>query len=136
HAAPGPQTTGPSYTASGRYTVTFTASDSYGGTTTVSVPIEVKAAELQADPLGGTALVVGGTAGADTIAITPAGGGAVRVKVNGTVQGTFAPTGRIIVYGQAGNHIISVRKRLHPAARRYRVRAHGSPPRGYRTALL
>src|SRR5262249_47163259 len=67
-----------------------------------------KAAELQVDPLGGTALVVGGTTGADTIAITPAGDGAVRVKVNGTMQGTFAPTGRIIVYGQAGNDIITV----------------------------
>jgi Ca2+-binding RTX toxin-like protein len=47
-------------------------------------------------------LLVYGTAGNDTILFNPAQQG-VTVKINGTVVGTYQPTARILVYGQAGD---------------------------------
>lgn len=51
---------------------------------------------------GETALIVNGTPMDDNIHIAPSGGG-VEVTMNGVSQGTYQPTGRIIVYGYAGN---------------------------------
>jgi len=54
-------------------------------------------------------LVVGGTGGDDKIKIHKAGDtGAVEVRLNGESLGTFAPTGRIIVYGYAGDDDIQI----------------------------
>jgi PKD repeat protein len=106
-ATPGLQTASHVYTTAGQYTVTFTASDA-GGMASVSVPITVLAVEMQADPLGGTALVVGGTLGDDTIVFSLTDNGTIKVKINSVVQGTFAPTSRIIAFGQAGNDVIRV----------------------------
>jgi autotransporter-associated beta strand protein len=95
------------FTASGVYTVTVTVTDNDGGATTVSTQVTIVAAQLQpdsADPTK-TALVVGGTTGSDLILLTRHQGN-VRVSINGSSQGLFAPTGRIIVYGQAGNDAI------------------------------
>jgi len=52
------------------------------------------------------AVFVGGTTGADTIAITPVAGNGIQVAMNYVSYGTFYPTGHVIVYGQGGNDII------------------------------
>jgi uncharacterized delta-60 repeat protein len=82
------------------------AADSNAATVTITVNAAGAGASLVPDPCDPTktALVVRGTAGDDTITITPAGGsGAVAVSLNGTSLGTFAPTGRVIVFGLAGS---------------------------------
>ena len=57
----------------------------------------------------GADLVVGGTTGDDRITIQPAdANGTVSVVLNGQSQGTFAPIGRVVVYGQSGNDVIEV----------------------------
>ena len=107
-----PLTVGHTYAAEGTYTVTVTATDKDGG---VSDPathvIEVKAAGILPDPTDPTktALYVGGTTGDDKIKVLPVGStGAYEVFVNGVSKGTFSPTGRIIIFGQAGNDSIDV----------------------------
>src|SRR5262249_9201285 len=63
----------------------------------------------QANPQDATLrdLVVSGTTGDDHINFTPGGGG-VQAMVEGVPNGRFAPTGRIIVYGGAGNDTLQV----------------------------
>ena len=73
--------------------------------------IEIKAAGILPDPTDPTqtALFVGGTAGDDTIRVIQQGKtGNYEVTVNGQSKGVFAPTGRIIIFGQAGNDSIDV----------------------------
>jgi Ca2+-binding RTX toxin-like protein len=66
--------------------------------------VRVSAAALQ-----GGDLVVGGTTGADTIVLRPADqSGNVSVTINGTTVGTYRPTGRIIVYAQAGDDTVEL----------------------------
>ncbi|MGA2499565.1 MAG: PKD domain-containing protein, partial [Tepidisphaeraceae bacterium] len=101
------------YASTGVFTVTVTATDK-----TVTTPsgtgtktIEVRDMMLEPDPIDHTrqALFVGGTAGNDTITISPATGGQVQVTIAGTIQHSpFSPTGRIVVYGGAGNDTITV----------------------------
>lgn len=53
--------------------------------------------------------IVMGTAGNDTIVITPVGNtGRVRVTLNGTLVGTFHPAGKLIVHGLAGDDDIRI----------------------------
>jgi PKD repeat protein len=61
------------YAAAGDHAVTLTVRDDDGGETSRTVPVTVKALEVQADPLapGKAALVAGGTAGNDVIALLP-----------------------------------------------------------------
>ena len=106
--SPGLLSASHTFTAGGTFTVTLTVRTDTGSATT-GVAIKVKAAELQADPLGGTALVVGGTTHNDLIIVTPSGhSGTVRVYVNCSNVGTFTPTSRVIVYAQAGNDAVKV----------------------------
>jgi Ca2+-binding RTX toxin-like protein len=73
--------------------------------------VTVPAGAFLADDLfyGGKALIIGGTAAADAIRVRPVcPGGTVEVLINGVSQGTFSPTGRIIVYGQSGDDDIQV----------------------------
>src|SRR5205823_5933472 len=67
--------------------------------------VSVVTAELQ-----GTDLYVGGTTGDDTIILQPADATSAQVVVvlNGQTVGTFAPTGKVIVFGQAGNDTIQL----------------------------
>jgi Ca2+-binding RTX toxin-like protein len=52
-------------------------------------------------------LVIGGTTGNDAIHITKVGNtDSLEVTVNGVSQGVFAPTGRIVAHGQAGDDTI------------------------------
>ena len=100
------------YVASGAYTVRLTLTDKDGGVGAVaSHTIAITVLGLQPDPLapGKTMLVVGGTPNDDRIQIVPGRKrGDVAVRMNGRNRGTFHPTGRIVVYGQAGNDQILV----------------------------
>jgi Ca2+-binding RTX toxin-like protein len=107
-----PLTISHTYTAEGTYTVTVTATDKDGG---VSLPatqtIVIKSAGILPDPTDSTktALYIGGTNGNDTIKVIQHGKtGNYEVTINGQSKGTFSPTGRIIIFGQAGNDDISV----------------------------
>jgi hypothetical protein len=105
------------YPTTGNFTAAVTAADATGNVTpqkaTVAVSLSTVAIEADLGDSTKTALFVGGSTGSDTIIITPtnAAGTSVSVTVNGVVQkiGTatsFAPTGHVLVYGQAGNDTI------------------------------
>jgi hypothetical protein len=104
----------------GLQTIDMTATDlTTGASATASTTISIKVVELQDDPLyaGKTMLVVGGTTGDDDIEFEPACQyGMVRVEVNGLDLGTFAPTSRIVAYGQDGDDCIVVSHRIHLSA--------------------
>jgi hypothetical protein len=99
-------------TATGTYTVSFKVTDDAGGSGTVTKTLTVKTVDVRTDPEDATktALVVGGTAGADTITIAPAAtAGFYTVVLNGVQQGTsYRPTGHIIAYGGGGNDTITL----------------------------
>lgn len=125
------------FTTTGDITVTVTATDKDGG---VSAPattaVGVETVAIGDDPAnpGQTALFVGGTTGNDKIQFLPGGSqGGVRVRVNGVDQGSFAPTGSIVVFAQDGNDNIqlagSIRlsARLHGDAGNDRIKAAKGP---------
>jgi len=98
------------YIAAGTYILTFTVRDDDGGEGTASALVTILPWQMQPDPCdpGLTALVVSGTASDDTMIIHPGSKGAVQVTLNGTLLGSFTPTGRIIAYGLAGDDNIQV----------------------------
>jgi Ca2+-binding RTX toxin-like protein len=100
------------YLAEGTYTVSVTATDKDGGVSAAAtMTIDIKAAGILTDPTDPTktALYVGGTTGDDKIKVLPVGStGAYEVFLNGESKGTFSPTGRIIIFGQAGDDSIDV----------------------------
>jgi Ca2+-binding RTX toxin-like protein len=99
------------YTNAGTYTIRVTATDKDLGTSHVATTgVTITVAMLLPDPCdpGLQALFVGGTAGKDDIGLSPASGGAVEVRVGGSLVGTFQPTGRIVVYAQAGDDDVQV----------------------------
>ncbi len=107
----GTTTASHTYAATGAYQVSITPVDkgnAQGQTRTHA--INIVAAQLQDDPVteGRQALVVGGTPGNDTILLSPASGGQVKITIGKTVVGTFKPTGRIQVFGGAGNDSITI----------------------------
>jgi RTX calcium-binding nonapeptide repeat (4 copies) len=57
---------------------------------------------LQDDPC------IPGATGNDTIMLQPASTGGMEVFINGVSVGVFAPTGRLLVYGQAGDDDLEV----------------------------
>jgi PKD repeat protein len=100
------------YAAAGTYTVKLTVRDDDGGETVVQRQITITAFEVQADPCGGgQALVVGGTAGSDTIVVSPSGNsGALTVQINGASSTVSTPGGfsGLYVYAQAGDDHVQV----------------------------
>jgi Ca2+-binding RTX toxin-like protein len=105
------------FKTTGNFTVAVTAADSVGNVTpqSATVAATLSTLALEADPGDATktALFVGGTTGGDVITITPtnAAGTSVSVTLNAVAQKigtatTFAPTGHIVVFGQAGTDTI------------------------------
>ncbi len=98
------------FTAPGSFIVRVTASDPSGNASLpASAPVvSISPVALETDPYDPslTALYIGGTPENDTIAITPALGGGVKVGMNFVNYGSFFPTGRMLVYSQSGNDII------------------------------
>jgi hypothetical protein len=97
-------------TLAGTYTVKFTAADNRGGTTSVTRVLNVLSAGYKPDATtpGKTALYIFGTTGNDTITVAPANTtGGLFVTVNGKLQGTFAPNGRIIVDAMGSNDSVT-----------------------------
>jgi Ca2+-binding RTX toxin-like protein len=96
-----------SFVASNAYTITVTVTDQQGAVDTATQTVAITAVAVQDDPVyGGKMLVVGGTQGNDQITLNPSHG--VKVLMNGKSQGNFAPTSRVVVYGQNGNDNIQV----------------------------
>ena len=99
------------FTATGVPIVTVTVVDATGvSSVPASQTVAVTTVAMEPDPsnAGKTDLVVGGGAGNNTISLLPtnAAGTSILVNVNNQAQGTFTPTGHILVYGQAGNDTI------------------------------
>ena len=90
-------------------TVGLRVTDAGGLMATATATVQIVVAAVLPDPCDPTkqALYVGGTTGNDNIDLTPSGG-SVRVRINGTDVGTFAPTGHIVVYAQAGDDDVQV----------------------------
>jgi Ca2+-binding RTX toxin-like protein len=107
---PGALTPAHVYTATGTYEVTWSVRDEAGALATASQMVTIAAAALQPDPVepGRTALFVGGTTGNDVIKFSKDRSGGVKVVMNKVTLGVFAPTGRVVAFGQAGNDDISV----------------------------
>jgi hypothetical protein len=100
------------YPARGNFTPTVTVTDSAGNASrpaTAAQQVGITTVTLETDPANSavTDLAVGGTSASDIIAITPADtmGQLFSVSINGVVQpdGPFAPTRRILVFGDGGN---------------------------------
>ncbi|MFN7804404.1 MAG: right-handed parallel beta-helix repeat-containing protein, partial [Planctomycetaceae bacterium] len=105
------------YTTSGNYTITFTVTDDDGAATSQTKNVSIVAANLQVSELDPTKtdLFVGGTTGNDTIALALSGTN-TTVTINSVSAGAFAPTGRIVVFGQAGNDNVTVASTITRAA--------------------
>jgi cyclophilin family peptidyl-prolyl cis-trans isomerase len=107
----GTVSTNHAFANTGTFTVTLTIFDKERTPSSQQqLPIVISAAELQPDPAdsGKMALFVGGTTGDDSIALLPTTDGKITVTVASVSVGDFAPTGRIIVFGRAGNDTITV----------------------------
>ena len=84
---------------------TFAIRDGRGGEALVAVSVTTAGVALvpgAADPTRTDLVVVGGP-GPDQVALTRAPGGKVQLSLNGRVEGLFAPTGTVIVYGHGGD---------------------------------
>src|SRR5205085_9829953 len=100
------------YATSNTFTITVTAFDkdsTPSGSTTRTMVISDFLTQPDPDGSGRTALIVGGTAEKDRISLVPGASGGVDLKFGDSQVGnTFNPTGRIIVFGQAGDDTISI----------------------------
>jgi hypothetical protein len=111
------------YAAAGNYTITVRVADDDGGAGSATKAVNVTATGMQPDPVDPTKtqLAVGGTSGNNVITLRsgPGNTGAVEVVIDGVSQGTFNPTGRIVVFGGAGNDILSIDQRSRLPAELY-----------------
>lgn len=99
------------YLTAGSYTVTVTVNDDDGGSISRTFELSLADTALLPDTYqaGTTALYVGGTTGDDDILVKPVdGAGAVEAIINGVSQGSFIPSGRIVVFAQSGNDDVQV----------------------------
>lgn len=116
-AGAGPLQLEHSYTRTGFFHIRITAEDRFGliGPATDYVIAVPSALASESDPLDPTKtdLAVGGTLGNDTIEVdagpTP---GTYHVILNGVSQGTYAATGQILVFAQAGNDKVTVQSTI------------------------
>src|SRR6185436_10245015 len=104
------------YVGSGSYNARVTATANVGGQDYTSysayqfLTVFAVSATIQTDPGNGAlkALVVEGTASAETLVLSPAAGNTVGLSINGTSVGTLAAPGgaafgHLLVYGYGGN---------------------------------
>jgi Ca2+-binding RTX toxin-like protein len=94
---------GHTFASLGFHTVRVRAVDkdgAIGPEATLTVPVVSPAGSIF---LAGGDLCVFGTAGNDTIRVSPAGAGGVRVVLNGATFGPFFPTGKVKVFAGGGN---------------------------------
>ena len=99
------------YTASGKFNVTATATDEFDQVSNLATQTEsITTFGLLPDLFDPTknSLFVGGTNGPDAIAIIAASNKRVELFVNGRSQGKFAVTGGLFVFAGDGNDAISV----------------------------
>ncbi len=94
-------------------TFTYNVTDSHGDSAVATATVQFAGAALvrsSLDPTKNDLVVVGGT-GDNVISVNPGKGkakGEEVVTVNGVNDGTFRPTGRIVVFGQGQNDKITV----------------------------
>jgi hypothetical protein len=99
------------FAQTGTYTVRVTATDKDGGSSATTHTVTVTAVALQPNPFDPTKwdLVAGGTAGNDEIRVQQSDDcDPVTVSVNGVPQGAYEPTGRIVIFGHAGDDELKV----------------------------
>jgi hypothetical protein len=98
----------------GTYTVRVTAIDKDGGSSVTTQTVRVTAVAMQPNPFDPTKtdLVIGGTTCDDDIRAQSNCDGTVRVLFGYTSLGNFAPTGRIVVYAQAGDDDVRVSENI------------------------
>jgi Ca2+-binding RTX toxin-like protein len=95
--------------------VTVSGQDGDGATmVTGTTLVTSKVAAILPDPMdpNKTALVVGGSPNYDTEKFTLTSNGNIKLTMNGVMIGTYAPTGHIVAYGDAGNNAIYVDKAI------------------------
>ncbi|HYV38561.1 MAG TPA: Calx-beta domain-containing protein, partial [Gemmataceae bacterium] len=93
------------YADTGSYAVSVTATDKDSGVSSVATAaVTIASVQLQ-----GGDLYIGGTTGDDQIIVQPAdASGGLEIFINGEDQGTFTPTGKVVVFGQAGDDVIQL----------------------------
>jgi Ca2+-binding RTX toxin-like protein len=115
-SGPSGMTVDHAYATGGSYYARVTATANVGGQDYSSysafqyVTVFAVSTTIQTDPGNGAlkALVVEGTASAETLVLSPAAGNAVGLSINGTSVGTLAAPGgmafgHLLVYGYGGN---------------------------------
>jgi autotransporter-associated beta strand protein len=113
-AADGNFTYRPDSTFSGTDTFTYAISDGDGGSATATVTITVGSAApgsitlIPDTCMGGNALLIVGTSGADNIHVTPGSGNTIQIQFNGVTSVVPKPTGRIIIMAGGGDDRIQV----------------------------
>lgn len=113
-----------SFATGGSYTIKMTATVNGQTSAEVSLATTILSfVSFQADPSDATklALVVDGTAGADTIILGAAAGNGVTVSMNGTTLGAFSPSGgtafaHVIVNAGDGNDVVRLTGGLNVSA--------------------
>jgi hypothetical protein len=104
----------PASTFAGDDSFSYTITDGDGGHATATVTIHVAAAAAGSvlivpdNCLGGTALLITGTAAGDSIVVSPGSAGALVVVFNGVSTIITQPSGRIIVIGGNGDDNIQI----------------------------
>ena len=91
----------------------YTVTDPFEGTATGTITIQSRGAASLPNPLDPTKtdLLLAASPAADAVRLQRTRNGReVRVTVNGEDQGVFAPTGRVVIAGGAGDDVIDARK--------------------------
>lgn len=94
----------------GHYVLSVIAMDKDSqASTAFTRSVQVSAAGLQTDPMDAskTALFIGGTPDSEWIDLRAKNGNTrFEVRLNGSILGTYAPTGSVVIFGQAGHDVI------------------------------
>lgn len=112
---PVPNNANHTFKNTGTFALTATVRDDDGGSDSKSLNVNVKAAGLIPDPYspGKTALAVGGTGMDDKIFVRRnESAGYVDVYMNGVFEGSFAPTGHVLVHAAEGDDFVEVDVRI------------------------